>query len=440
MEYSGNDKSARNVELRALDDEMRELEFDSNPAKQGATAYDIRDMDALDLTPTFRRRFKFVAMVGFSSTVVVAWQNVLTTFGFAFYNGGTGGLFWTFIFSMIAMTFVYLTLSELASAFPTAGGQYQWVAECAPPSMRKLLSYCTGWLLVLGWQTWLCSCGVVIGNIIKYCALLYHPDSTHLATQWFPTLLAIITLFLGGLFNVYCTSKFPLLESIMLMIHWAAWLAIVVTLWVTSERSSASEVLFTFANPSGWPNGAVASLVGIITAWGSLLGYDSSVHMSEPRPAFHALYRLTSLTKTPAENAKDASRTIPFSLMTAFVTNTTLALVTMITMIFCAGSFAGEFNANSTPFIQVFLHSTKSRAATVVMTVPIMLTLWSALISQVATASRQLWAFARDGGLPWSKHLAPVRIDVGLRILHAEKLTKHCHRFTTPTCLDALFG
>ena len=74
--------------LRALDDEMRELEYDSHAVKKGTTAHDIRDMNALGLASTFRRRFKFVAMVGFSSTVVVAWQNVLTTFGFALFNGG----------------------------------------------------------------------------------------------------------------------------------------------------------------------------------------------------------------------------------------------------------------------------------------------------------------------------------------------------------------
>lgn len=103
------------VSLRQLDSELRELEFDS-PAKEGATAYDIHDMDALGLAPTFKRRFKFVAMVGFCSTVVVAWQNTLTNFGFGLLDGGTGGIFWTFIFGLIGSTFLYLTLCELSSS------------------------------------------------------------------------------------------------------------------------------------------------------------------------------------------------------------------------------------------------------------------------------------------------------------------------------------
>jgi hypothetical protein len=110
-------KDSHNVELSAFEEEIRDLEFDRTArAKKWATANDLRDMDALGLSPTFKRRFQFVAMVGFASTVVVAWQNTLATFGLALYNGGTGGLFWTFIFSIIAMTFVYLSLAELSSS------------------------------------------------------------------------------------------------------------------------------------------------------------------------------------------------------------------------------------------------------------------------------------------------------------------------------------
>lgn len=135
--------AATDVNLRQLDTEIRELEFDS-PAKEGATAYDVQDMAALGLDPTFRRRFKFIAMVGFCSTVVVAWQNTLTNFGFGLVDGGTGGIFWTFIFGLIGSTFLYLSLSELASCFPTAGGQYQWVVssrnESSSPAAAKLLT------------------------------------------------------------------------------------------------------------------------------------------------------------------------------------------------------------------------------------------------------------------------------------------------------------
>lgn len=117
------------------------------------------------------------------------------------------------------------------------------------------------------------------------------------------------------------------------------------------------------------------------------------------------------LIQVTAENAADASRTVPLSLMTAYVFNSLLAFIAAVTLIFCAGNLTEiQSDPNQAPFIQIFYNSTGSKAATVIMVVPIILTFMSALISEVATASRQLWSFSRDGGMPFSRHLEPVRL------------------------------
>lgn len=147
--------------------------------------------------------------------------------------------------------------------------------------MRKVLAYCTGWLVTLSWITFLAACAVIIGNTIKFCILIYHPNSTAANSQWLPTIIALIFLIGGAFFNIHLARKFPLIEGIMLCIHLAGWAAVIVTLWVTSPRGNAHEVIFTFSNPGGWENAGVASLIGVLTPWSSLVGYDSSVHMSE---------------------------------------------------------------------------------------------------------------------------------------------------------------
>jgi len=73
-------------------------------------------MALFDIQPTFVRRFKFVAMVGFASTVVMCWQNTLATFSFALQNGGTGGYFFTYLYGMLAFGLTYLSLAELSSS------------------------------------------------------------------------------------------------------------------------------------------------------------------------------------------------------------------------------------------------------------------------------------------------------------------------------------
>ncbi|GAB1197727.1 hypothetical protein APSETT444_007030 [Aspergillus pseudonomiae] len=59
-------------------------------------------------------------------------------------------------------------------------------------------------------------------------------------------------------------------------------------------------------------------------------------------------------------------------------------------------------------FIQVFLNSTGSVKAATGMTVVIMAMQFCAAISNVATTSRQVYAFARDQGLPFSDFFATV--------------------------------
>lgn len=145
-------------------------------AYQG-TASDRREMTMLGKRQVLRRQFSFVTMLGFASTVskcrqaynlrrcnanslsapiVVAWEFVLLVSPFGLVDGGTPAVFWGLLLSPVVMLPVYASLAEVASMSPTAGGQYHWVSELAPPTVQKGLSYITGWFVALGWLTFLC--------------------------------------------------------------------------------------------------------------------------------------------------------------------------------------------------------------------------------------------------------------------------------------------
>lgn len=80
-----------------------------------------------------------------------------------------------------------------------------------------------------------------------------------------------------------------------------------------------------------------------------------------------------------------------------------------LTLIFHLGNIDSISNsATGQPFIQVFLNATSSKAGTSTMTAVVILLLSSCVISEVATASRQIWSFARDEGFPGSNWLAKV--------------------------------
>ena len=100
-----------------------------------------------------------------------------------------------------------------------------------------------------------------------------------------------------------------------------------------------------------------------------------------------------------SEETEDASWTIPRVVLAAVTTNAVLLLVVGFTYIFCLGDLDSVLNTSTgQPMIQVLFNTTQSYAGTTIITLVIIIILLSAAVGQVATASRQLWSFARDRG------------------------------------------
>jgi choline transport protein len=117
----------------------------------------------------------------------------------------------------------------------------------------------------------------------------------------------------------------------------------------------------------------------------------------------------TLIPDIPAEEVQDASIVLPKVLIWSIVPNGIMTLIMGVTFIFCIGDIDSVLaSPTNEPFIQVFYNATQSYAGTTIMTSIIAIMLTSACISEVATASRQLWSFARDRGLPFSHWLSDV--------------------------------
>jgi choline transport protein len=60
------------------------------------------------------------------------------------------------------------------------------------------------------------------------------------------------------------------------------------------------------------------------------------------------------------------------------------------------------------PIVNMFYSATNSIAASIVMSTVLIINLAAAGVACLAAASRQLWAFARNGGVPFSEFFAHV--------------------------------
>lgn len=146
----------------------------------------------------------------------------------------------------------------------TAGGQYHWVSEFAPPSIQKPLSFFVGWMSTLSWQAGTASGPFLVGTLIQSCAVIAYPD--YAPTNWQATLMVIGVTGVVWVLNLWGADFMPLFQNIMLVLHIFGFLATIIVLWVLSPRNSA-EVTFTqFQNMGGWSSQGLALMVGQISA------------------------------------------------------------------------------------------------------------------------------------------------------------------------------
>lgn len=87
------------------------------PAQYRGTAFDKHDMSVLGKKQVLRRPFGFSTMLGFASTVMVAWEFVLLLIPWSLQNGGTAGVFWGLFVCPFVMLPVYASLAEVASTW-----------------------------------------------------------------------------------------------------------------------------------------------------------------------------------------------------------------------------------------------------------------------------------------------------------------------------------
>lgn len=104
-------------------------------------------------------------------------------------------------------------------------------------------------------------------------------------------------------------------------------------------------------------------------------------------------------------------------MITSVCVNAACGFLMLVTVCFTLGDI-DDILATPTgyPFMQVFYNATESLPGTNTMTAIIVLTLTASTITEVATASRQLWAFARDRGLPFSEFFGYVRPSPFLQV------------------------
>lgn len=357
----------------------------------GFTSHDRLDMRRMGKKQQFRRNFRLMSTIGFTTCVMGTWEILLTSNTQGLTAGGMPGLFWSLVWSHVGQFLIVLSLAEMASMAPTAGGQYHWVSEFASPRHQKLLSYLSGWLSAVSWQSIVALDAFLIGSIIQ--ALIVLHSATYNPARYQGTLLVMASVLFIALFNVFAAKHLPLAEGIFVTIHLFAFFPVIITLLVLAPKQAAVDVFTNFTDNnvpgSTWPSLSLAVMVGQVSSMFVVLGSDSVAHMSE--------------------EIEDAGVIVPRAMVWSFLLNVPFTFGLLLTYLFCIGDVQEALSDKTGfPFIYVFQRATGSVAGASGLTIVVLVLLIMVTISSLASTSRQTFAFARDNGFPFSKWLGTV--------------------------------
>jgi len=110
-----------------------------------------------------------------------------------------------------------------------------------------------------------------------------------------------------------------------------------------------------------------------------------------------------------SEEIKGAARTVPKAMFWSIIINGFLAFGMLLAILYCQGDIeAAVETPTGYPFIAIFASGVQSIGGATAMVSITVFMAWCNAIGALASASRMMWSFARDNGLPFSLQLSRV--------------------------------
>lgn len=327
-------------------------------------------------------------MGGFSNfaisfSVISILTGAVTLYGFGFNQGGPAvmGIGWPLVTLFVLI--LSASLAEMTSAIPTSGAIYHWASILGSPGW----GWFAAWFNMVGQVT-------VVAGIDFGCAgfasslLFEEPSKVQLLSVYAVILISHAILNHVG---IRIVAKLNDVSAVYHLVGAGLLIAALVYYGPSQDVSYLFDTSFSTATSSTTPYW-IAFLVGLLQAQWTITGYDASAHTSEE-------------TIDPKVRAPwGVYLSVAISGFFGFIM---LALVTLSIKDASAVAAAGG-NA----FIVVIEQALGGVFGKVMLWI-VTFAMWFCGLSGVTSASRMIYAFSRDKGLPlsgiWSKVSASYR-------------------------------
>jgi len=220
-----------------------------------------------------------------SFTIISVLAGCFTTYPQAWNLGGPVAISIGWPVVCLIILAVAFSMSEVASAYPTAGGPYWWANELG----GTVWSWFTGWFNLIGLIAivatvdWFCAqfAGTLF-NLWGLDFILNFADEVSL-TEIFVVFVVILAL--HALINIYSSNLVALFNNISVFWHCVGVAVIIAILIFVPDKHQSADFVFTERiNNSGFSMDMYWFYIlptGLLLTMYTVTGYDASAHVAE---------------------------------------------------------------------------------------------------------------------------------------------------------------
>jgi amino acid transporter len=357
----------------------------------GTLTADEQRLAELGYKQELKRGWSGFSNFAISFSIISVLAGCFTTYGQAFKNGGPIAISIAWPLISILILAVAVSMSELASAMPTAGGIYYWASKLGGAGW----GWFTGWFNLIGLVAVVASVDYVCSEFLANLLGLYNVHfifnfakvaagtDVHYSAHVVFAVFALILL-LHGLINVFSSHLVSIFNGVSVWWHVIGVAAIVAILFaVPSHHASLSYVFGHRINASGFSSHMYWFYVlplGFLLTMYTITGYDASAHVSE--------------------ETHDAAAAAPKGVWRSVFYSAVIGWIVLLAITFAIQkSHEAEILKAGFPALTIFTTALSSAAAKAVILISTVGQLFCGMAC-VTSASRMTFAFSRDGAVP----------------------------------------
>ncbi|EXJ83687.1 hypothetical protein A1O1_07311 [Capronia coronata CBS 617.96] len=334
-----------------------------------------------------RRNFSMIEVFGIAFAIMGLLPSIASTLSYSI-PAGPVGLVWGWFLASGCIFVVGLAMADLGSSMPTSGGLYYWTHYYASPKWRNPLSFLVGYSNTLGLVGGLCS--IDYGFSLMFLSVIVIARDGN----WSPSNGIIYAVFIAtvachGLIASTMASVMGKLQTVFVAMNFILIFATIIALPIgANSRNSASYIFTHVENLTTWPTGWGFMLSWLSPIW-TIGGFDSAVHISE--------------------EAANATKAVPFGILFSIGSCWLFGWICCIVIAACMSQDLDHILSSpfGQPMAQIYYDALGKNGALGFMAF-LMIVQFLMGISILVAASRQSWAFSRDGALPFSKFFRPI--------------------------------